>query len=120
MAESERILDVTDDTFGSEIEGSEGLALVDFWAVWCGPCRFVAPIIEELANEHENVKFAKMDVDQNPSVPSRFAVRSIPTVIFFKDGEPIDQIVGAAPKPVFEAKIAQHAGAVAGGASQQA
>jgi thioredoxin 1 len=121
MSDNENVLTVTDETFGAEIEGAEGLALVDFWAVWCGPCRFVQPIIEELAEEYRDsgVKVAKMDVDQNLSVPARFGVRSIPTVLFFKDGQVVDTIVGAVPKPIFEGKIQQHIETVSGEARQQ-
>ena len=121
MSDNENVLTVTDENFGQEVEQAEGLTLVDFWAVWCGPCRFVAPIIDELAEEYRDssVKIAKMDVDQNLSVPARFGVRSIPTVLFFKGGQVVDTIVGAVPKPVFDGKIQQHVEAVAGEASQQ-
>lgn len=102
-------LEITDANFADEIEGSEGLALVDFWAEWCMPCRLVGPIVDELANEYsDSVKVGKMDVDANPETPGRFNVRGIPSILFFKGGELVDTIVGAVPKAVFEEKIKQH------------
>lgn len=109
MAENGAVLTATDGNFADEVEGSEGLAIVDFWAEWCGPCRMVAPIIEELANEYEGrVTIAKLDVDANQQTAMRFGVRSIPTILFFKDGEHIDTVVGAVPKPHLERKIEEH------------
>lgn len=113
MAENGNLLTVTDDNFADQIEGSEGLTVIDFWATWCGPCRLIAPIMEELAEEYEakGVKVGKLDVDENPNVAARFGVRSIPSVLFFKDGEHVDTIVGAVPKPHLVHKIEEHAGA---------
>jgi len=100
---------VTDDNFQSEIESADGLAMVDFWAAWCGPCRMIAPIVEQLATEYEGkVKVGKLDVDANQRTSARFNVRSIPTILFFKDGQLIDQVVGALPKPQLERKIQEH------------
>jgi thioredoxin len=100
---------ITDATFGQEVEQYAGLAIVDFWATWCGPCHMVAPIIEQLAGEyHGKLKVTKMDVDANQKTPMRFNVRSIPSILFFKDGRHVDTLVGAYPKPVFEQKIQQH------------
>lgn len=100
---------VTDATFEQEIEQHKGLAVVDFWAAWCGPCHMVAPIMEQLAGEYNGkVKVAKLDVDANQRTMMRFNVRSIPSILFFKDGRHVDTVVGAYPKPVFEQKIKQH------------
>jgi thioredoxin 1 len=101
---------VTDETFESEIEKHVGLAVVDFWATWCGPCRMIAPILEQLATEYAGkVKVAKLDVDTNIRTATRFNVRSIPLLLFFKDGKVVDQIVGAVPKMHIETKLQQHA-----------
>lgn len=92
-------LDVTDESFAEEIENADGLTMVDFWAEWCGPCRMVSPIVEELAGEYEGrLKVMKMNVDDNPQTPSRYGVRGIPNLILFKAGQVADQIVGAVPK----------------------
>jgi len=101
---------VTDDNFELEIEKHSGLAGVDFWATWCGPCRMIAPVLEQLASEHAGkLKVGKLDVDMNIKTSARFNVRSIPMLLFFKDGKVVDQIVGAVPKASIEAKIALHA-----------
>lgn len=105
-----KALEVNDGNFATEIEGHAGLAMVDLWATWCAPCRMIAPLIEQLATDHAGkVKVAKLDVDHNQATAARFNVRSIPTILFFKDGKLVDQIVGAQQRPAFEAKIAQHA-----------
>ena len=102
-------LAVTDDDFATSIEGHKGLAVVDFWATWCGPCRMIAPIMDELAVKYDGqVKITKLDVDTNPKSAARFGVRSIPTILFFKDGQVVDQVIGAVPKAALEAKVAQH------------
>jgi thioredoxin 1 len=101
---------VTDSDFELEIEKHEGLAVVDFWATWCGPCRVVAPRLDELAVEfHGKAKVMKMDVDTNIKTPARFMVRSIPAILFFKDGKLVDQVIGAASKSALESKFRQHA-----------
>ena len=101
---------VTDSDFETQIEKHEGLAVVDFWATWCGPCRLIAPILDQLASEYQGkAKVAKLDVDANVRTASRFNVRSIPTILFFKNGKLVDQVVGAVPKPQLEQKFKQHA-----------
>ena len=106
------IIAVTDANFEAEVEKHDGLAIVDFWATWCGPCRMIAPILEQLSTEYEGkVKVTKLDVDANIKTSSRFNVRSIPTLLFFKDGRVVDQIIGAVQRPVIEGKLHQHASA---------
>ena len=100
---------VTDANFEDEVEKAEGLTIVDFWATWCGPCRMVAPILDQLATEYEGkVKITKLDVDANIKTGSRFNVRSIPTMLFFKGGKVVDQIIGAVPRTHIEQKLQQH------------
>jgi thioredoxin 1 len=108
---ADKLAAVTDANFAAEVEQHKGLAVVDFWAAWCGPCHAVAPIMEQLAAQFDGkVKVTKLDVDTNQKTAMRFNVRSIPTVMFFKDGRAVDTVVGALPKPVFEQKIQQHLG----------
>jgi thioredoxin 1 len=93
------VKEVTDNDFEKEILNSDLPVLVDFWAPWCGPCKSIAPVLEELAKDYAGkMEFAKMNVDTNPHVPSQFEVRGIPNLIFFKSGQMIEQIVGAVPK----------------------
>ncbi len=100
---------VTDATFQQEVEQQQGLVIVDFWATWCGPCHTVAPIMEQLAGQYQGkIKVLKVDVDANQRTAMRFNVRSIPSILFFKDGRHVDTLVGAYPKPAFEQKIQQH------------
>ncbi len=90
---------IDDSNFEKEVLKAKMPVLVDFWAAWCGPCRMVAPIIEELAKEYEGkIAFGKVDVDQNPKIASKYGIMSIPTLIIFKDGKPISQTVGSKPK----------------------
>lgn len=95
--------DVTDANFKSEVLQSQKPVLVDFWATWCGPCRALAPKIEEIsASFGDKVKFVKLDVDANQEVPAQFGVRGIPTLMLFKEGKMLDQLVGNQPKDVIE------------------
>jgi thioredoxin 1 len=102
------VLNLTDTTFDQELVEGEGLTVVDFWAPWCGPCRIVGPVIEELAEEMDGeVRFAKVNVDESPAIAQRFQVRSIPTIGFFMGGEPVGAVVGAYPKPALKQVIEQ-------------
>lgn len=107
---SDKVLTVTDQNFSQEVAETDGLAMVDFWAEWCGPCRLVAPFVAQLAEEYDGkgLKVGKLDVDTNPGVASRFGIRSIPSILFFKDGQHVDTVIGAVPKAHLEAKIQQH------------
>ena len=97
---------VTDDTFQVEVIESETPVLVDFWADWCAPCKMIAPIVDDLAEEYDGkVKFAKMDVDSNPNTPMTYGVRGIPTLLIFNGGSPVDQVVGAVPKAALKGRI---------------
>ncbi|MEI7448732.1 MAG: thioredoxin [Desulfomonile sp.] len=103
MSENENLVHVTDGDFELQILKSEVPVLVDFWAAWCGPCRTVGPVVEELASEYAGkVKMAKINVDENNQTPKRYGVRGIPTLMLFKDGQVVDQIVGAVPKSRIE------------------
>jgi len=102
---------VTDASFAEDVLNSDKLVLVDFWATWCGPCRMVAPVLEEIAGEHpEKITVAKLDVDANPTVARDYQVLSIPTLILFKGGEPVKQIVGAKPKAALLADLSDYLG----------
>ena len=104
-------LQVTDADFAQEIEQHDGLAMVDFWAGWCAPCKMIAPTVEALAQEYAGrLKVAKLDVDASPQTPMKFRVRSIPTLLFFKNGQLVDQVVGAVGKSQLTSKIEQHLG----------
>jgi thioredoxin 1 len=99
---------VTDQTFKEQT--SKGLVLVDFWAPWCGPCKMIGPILEELSEEMaDKVTIAKLNVDENQQTAGQYGVMSIPTLLFFKDGEVVDQVVGFQPKEALEARINHHA-----------
>ncbi len=100
------MLELNDATFEQEVVQSRIPVVVDFSAVWCGPCKRLAPIVEELAKEYEGrVKIAKFDIDASPKVPAKFRVMSVPTVLFFKDGKPADMVVGLASKEHLKKKI---------------
>ena len=99
----------TDDNFENEVLQSDKPAIVDFWAAWCGPCKMIAPIIEELAEEYDGkIKVGKLDVDENQQTAIKYGVRSIPTVLLLKDGEVKDTIIGAVPKTTIKEKIEKY------------
>ncbi|HQW11455.1 MAG TPA: thioredoxin [Saprospiraceae bacterium] len=99
-------LEFTDSNFQEQALNTEGLKVVDFWAEWCGPCKMIGPIIEELATEYDGkVTVGKLNVDHNPEVSMKYGIRSIPTILFIKDGEVVDKLVGAASKATLASKI---------------
>ncbi|MGH7885427.1 MAG: thioredoxin [Thermodesulfobacteriota bacterium] len=103
---AEGILELSDSIFESEVISSDMPVLVDFWAPWCGPCRALAPVIEEISKDYEGkVKVGKVNVDENPEISMKFGIRSIPTLIVFKDGDVLEQVIGAVPKSEIEKAI---------------
>ena len=101
---------LTEQTFDEAVAANTKLLLVDFWAEWCGPCRAIAPVLEELARtESKRIAVGKVNVDENPGLAARFGVRSIPTILFFKGDAVVDQVVGALPRARLQAKIDAHA-----------
>ncbi|HEV7472239.1 MAG: thioredoxin [Pseudonocardia sp.] len=104
-------VDVTDASFEADVLKSDKAVLVDFWATWCGPCKMVAPVLDEIAGEHaETLTVAKLDIDANPATARDYQVMSIPTMILFKNGEPVKQIVGAKPKAALLSDLSDHLG----------
>ena len=102
---SENVFHTTDQNFERDVLQNSKPVLVDFWASWCAPCRALAPVVDEVANQFKNIGVYKVDIDSNPESPAKFGVRGIPTVILFKDGKVVDQVVGAVPKSTLEALI---------------
>ncbi len=106
---AENVIQVTDANFESEVLNSTVPVLIDFWAAWCMPCRFVAPVVEELAKDYEGkIKVGKLDVDSNPAIASKYGITSIPTLLLFKNGEVVDGVIGAVPKAQLETMIKKH------------
>ncbi len=102
-------VEITDTNFQTEVLKSDKPVLLDFWAEWCGPCKMIAPVVEELANEYDGkLKVGKVDVDSNQQTSMQYGVRSIPTLLIFKGGRVVDQLVGAVPKRILAEKITKH------------
>jgi thioredoxin 1 len=115
MADNGLVRTFTDATFAAEVVRAEGLTVVDFWAAWCGPCRMLAPIVEQLAAEFDGrAAVGKLDVDANPATAARYNVRSIPSVLLFRDGVLVDTVVGVLPKRVLAQKVEDQLEPVAG------
>ena len=109
MTTDTKPITVTDESFEQEIESSKGLVIVDFWAEWCGPCRMIAPAVRELADEYNGrVAVGKLNIDENPDTPQKYGVRSIPTLLLFKNGEVVESTVGVAGKEQLAALLDKH------------
>ena len=110
MADNEHVMEFTDANFDEVINESGTLSVVDFWATWCGPCVTLGPVVEELAEKYseEKVNVGKLNVDENQSITARYGIRSIPAILFFKDSELVDTVVGIVPIEVLEQKIKDH------------
>jgi len=99
-------IEITDQSFNETVQNNPKV-VIDMWAAWCGPCRMLSPLIEELAEEKTDVTFCKMNVDQNRETPMKYGVMSIPTLLYFKDGQLVDKTIGALPKQLIEARLAK-------------
>ena len=109
MVENGGVRTVTDQNFSDEVIEAQGLNIVDFWAVWCGPCKQIAPTVEALAAEYKGkLKVGKMDIDHHQITPQRYGIRSIPTLLIFKKGQVVGQIIGAVPRSKLEAEVKKH------------
>lgn len=109
MADGKNTLTATDANFESDVLKNAGLSMIDFWAEWCGPCRILGPTVDAVAGEYAGkVKVYKMNVDENPATPSKFHIRGIPTMIFFKNGQMVDQLVGNHPRDTIVQTIQKH------------
>ena len=105
---SDKIIHLTDDSFDTDVLKADGLILVDFWAEWCGPCKMIGPIFEEVAGELTNAKFTKVNVDECPNLAGKYRVASIPTIMVFKNGVPVDTLVGFMPKNQLKDAVEKH------------
>jgi thioredoxin len=102
----DKAVKVTTGTWEQDVLQAQGLVLVDFWAVWCGPCQMVAPVVEEIATEYDGkMKVCKLNTDENPDIASKYRIMGIPTLMFFKNGAAVDQVVGAVPKAQLKSKV---------------
>lgn len=103
-----KVITLTESNWQAEVINSDKPVVVDFWAPWCGPCRIIAPIIEELSNEIDSVKFGKLNTDENPNIAMQYGIRAIPTIMLFKNGEVVDTRIGVQPKEALRQMVLSH------------